>query len=316
MPSPGKSHRTGISLIQLTEMYPDEDSAVKWFESVRWPEGRCCPHCGSIKTSMVLNAKPMPYWCTDCRSYFSVRTGTVFQSSRLPMRKWLFAIYLYVTSLKGVSSMKLHRDIGVSQRTAWFMLHRIREAWTDLGLDELLEGIVEVDETYIGGKRKNMSNKKRKELKETGAGRGTVGKAAVVGAKERKSKKVRAKVIEKTDKETLQKFVTEAIEKGSHVCTDEHQGYKGIPYEHSAVCHSVSEYVNGQAHTNGIESFWALLKRGYHGIYHHMSKKHLQRYINEFAGRAEVRERDTAEQMRNVVSCAVGKHLMYRDLTG
>ena len=168
--APGKSDREGISLLQLSDLFPDEESAVKWFESVYWPDERCCGHCGSVKTREIKNRKPMPYWCQDCKRYFSVRTGTALQSSRLPLRKWAFAVYLYVTNLKGVSSMKLHRDLGVTQKTAWYMLHRLRQSWDASRLDEM-EGPVEIDETYMGGKRKNMSLKKRKRLK----GRGAVG---------------------------------------------------------------------------------------------------------------------------------------------
>ena len=133
--APSKSHRTGISVMELAEMFPDEESAVRWFEETRWPDGRHCPRCGSVKTKDVPNAKPMPYWCRDCYSYFSVRTGTSIQNSRLPLRKWAFATYLFVTSLKGVSSMKLHRDLKVTQKTAWFMLHRLREAWAESGIE-------------------------------------------------------------------------------------------------------------------------------------------------------------------------------------
>ena len=133
--APGKSHREGITLMQLADMFPDEDAARKWFEAIRWPDGRYCGHCGSTETKEVPNAKPMPYWCKSCRSYFSVRTGTTIQNSRLPLRKWAFAVYLYVTNLKGVSSMKLHRDLGITQKTAWFMLHRLRDAWGESGLE-------------------------------------------------------------------------------------------------------------------------------------------------------------------------------------
>ena len=152
--APGRSDRDGISLFELTEMFPDEASAVEWFESQVWPDGRHCGHCGSVETKEVPNAKPMPYWCKDCRSYFSVRTGTAIEKSRLPLRKWVFAIYIVVTSLKSVSSMKLHRDLGITQKTAWFMLHRLREAWT-MELDEPFGGPVEADETFVGGKEKN-----------------------------------------------------------------------------------------------------------------------------------------------------------------
>ena len=151
--SPGESHREGITLIELFEMFPDEDAATAWFETAIWPDGkRHCGKCGSVRTGEVPNAKPMPYWCTDCRSYFSVRTGTLIARSNVPLRKWAIAIYLCLTSLKSVSSMKLHRDIGVKQSTALFMLHRIREAWAEDD-DEPLDGPVEVDKTYFGGKR-------------------------------------------------------------------------------------------------------------------------------------------------------------------
>ena len=173
--APGKAHREGVTLVQLMDMFPDEAAATAWFESVIWRDGeRHCGKCGSVRTREVLNAKPMPYWCSDCRSYFSVRTGTPIARSNVPLRKWAIAIYLCLTSLKSVASMKLSRDIGVSQPTAWFMLHRIREAWAGEN-GEPFDGPVEVDETYFGGKRKNMSKAKRKEL--AGTGRGAVGES-------------------------------------------------------------------------------------------------------------------------------------------
>ena len=153
--------RNGISLIELTEMYPDEESAVKWFEAIQWPDGRHCGHCGSTDTKEVPNAKPMPYWCRDYNSYFSVGTGTIIEKSRLPLRKWAFAVYLYVTNIKGVSSMRLHRELNITQKTTWFMLHRLRESWAESGLEQFI-GPVEVDETYIGGERKNMPKSKRR----------------------------------------------------------------------------------------------------------------------------------------------------------
>ena len=157
--APGKSHREGITIVELMDMFPTEEVATTWFESIIWPDGRHCPKCGSLRTSEASHAK-MPYWCTDCRSYFSVKTGTAMQRSKIPLRKWAIAVYLCLTSLKSISSMKLQRDIGVSQPTAWFMLHRIREAWAGDG-EGPFDGPVEFDETYVGGKRKNMSNAKR-----------------------------------------------------------------------------------------------------------------------------------------------------------
>ena len=168
--APGIAHREGITIVELMDMFPTEEAATEWFESVVWEDGRYCPKCGSVETKEVPKAKPMPYWCKGCRSYFSVRTGTPMARSNVPLRKWATAIYLCLTSLKSVSSMKLKRDIGVSQPTAWFMLHRIREAW-GTNDDEPFDGPVEVDETYMGGKRRNMSNAKRKELAGTGRAR-------------------------------------------------------------------------------------------------------------------------------------------------
>ena len=174
--APGKSHREGVDLFQIMEMFPDEATAEIWFEGILWGEQRCCGHCGSVATSEVPNRKPMPYWCKDCRSYLSVRTGTAIARSKVPMRKWAIAIYLCLTSLKSVSSMKLQRDIRVSQPTAWFMLHRIREAWVHEPKDQF-RGPVEADESYFGGRRRNMAKAKRKELE----GRGAIGKVAVAG---------------------------------------------------------------------------------------------------------------------------------------
>ena len=309
--APGKSHREGLTIVELMDLFPSEEAAVAWFESVIWPNGRHCPKCGSLRTREASHKK-MPYWCTDCRSYFSVKTGTAMQASKVPMRKWAIAIYLCLTSLKSVSSMKLKRDIGVSQPTAWFMMQRIREAWAGDD-DEDFDGPVEIDETYFGGRRRNMSLAKRKEL--AGTGRGAIGKTAVVGAKDRDSNEVRVEVVRQTDGETLQGFVREHVEPGATICTDEAAAYKGMPeFDHEAVNHSVSEYVDGMAHTNGIESFWSMLKRAHKGTFHKISPKHLQRYTSEFAGKHNIRDSGTLVQMRDTVARLVGRNLLYRDL--
>ena len=219
--APGKAHREGISIMELTEMFPDEASAVKWFEETRWPGGeRHCGHCGSVETKEVPNAKPMPYWCKACRSYFSVRTGTSLQSSRLPLRKWVFATYLYVTSLKGISSMKLHRDIKVTQKTAWHMLHRLRDAWDESGLEQFT-GPVEVDETYMGGKMKNMHGKQRHAARQ----KPDYGKTIVAGARDRATGAVRAQTIEAANTENLEAFIGAHAAPSAAVYTDEAAAY-------------------------------------------------------------------------------------------
>ncbi len=313
--SPGKAFREGVSLMELMDLFPDEQAAVRWFEGIYWPEGRCCGHCGSTSTREVPNATPMPYWCSDCKSYFSVRTGSAMERSKIPLRKWAIAIYLALTSLKSVSSMKLHRDLKISQKSAWFMLHRLRQAWAPAAAAPTgsFSGPVEVDETYMGGKRANMSNAKRKELE--GTGRGAVGKVAVVGAKDRATNQVAARVVTDTTKPTLQSFVLAHASPDAIVYSDEAAAYEGLPNPHEAVKHSVSEYVRGMAHTNGVESFWATLKRAHKGTFHKISPKHLDRYVQEFAGKHNVRDQDTIAQMVTLAAGLVGRRLMYRQLT-
>jgi transposase-like protein len=292
-------------------MFYSEDVATRWFEQTLWPEQRCCGHCGSIATSEVPNRKPMPYRCRDCRKYFSVRTGTPIAKTNLPLRKWAVAIYLELTSLKSISSMKLSRDIGVSQPAAWFMLHRIREGWSGLSGNPPFSGPVEVDETYMGGKRRNMSTEKREAL----TGRGPVGKVAVAGIKDRTTNKVQATVIPDTKSETLCRFIMEHADgPDTKIYTDDALTYHVLP-NHETVKHSVGEYVRGKAHTNGVESFWSMLKRAHTGTFHKLSPKHLNRYVQEFAGKHNLREFGTLTQMRRVVLNLVGKRLTYQDLT-
>ncbi len=307
--APGKAYRNGITLMQLADMFPDEEAARKWFEARIWPDGRHCPRCKSTRTCEASHAK-MPYWCTDCRSYFSVKVGTVMQASKLPLRKWAYAIYLHMTNLKGISSMKLHRDIGIGQYTAWHLLQRIRKAFEEND-DNLFGGPVEVDETYVGGREANKHASRKLH-----AGRGPVGKTAIVGVKDRATGKIKAEVVEDTTSETLQNFVLDRAAFGATVYTDDSKAYSGLRYIYDleTVKHSAAEYVRGQAHTNGIESFWATLKRAHKGVYHKMSVKHLHRYVADFAGRQGIRNLDTLEQMGRVVDAMAGKLLPYRTL--
>ena len=303
----GKTHRKGISYIGLTKLFPDDATAEKWFIEQRWPDGVCCPKCGSHNIQERKNRKPQPYRCRSCRKDFSVKTGTLMHSSPLGFQIWAIAIHLLSTNLKGVSSMKLHRDLDITQKSAWHLAHRIRETWKDQQV--LFSGPVEVDETYIGGKESNKHYNKRSKVT------GTVGKTIVIGAKDRATNKVSAKKISSANKETLRKFVNSNTAMGSTIYTDDYPAYNGVRRRHKTVNHSISQYINGQAHTNGIESFWSILKRGYHGTFHHMSEKHLDRYVGEFAGRYNARDLDTINQMELIAKNMEGKQLKYRDLT-
>ena len=305
---PGKAHREGMSLIELMKMFPTEEAATAWFEDVLWAGERCCGKCGSVETRTVPHAKPMPYWCPDCRSYFSVRTGTAIARSNVPLRKWAIAIYLCLTSLKSVSSMKLHRDLGVSQKTAWFMLHRIREAWAEQ-LPGAFAGPVEADETFVGGRAKNMHAAKRKQL----TGRGGTDKTAVAGVKDRATGRVRASVVERVDGPTLTGFVEGHAAPEAIVYTDEATAYTTLANRH-AVKHGVGEWVRDQIHINGMESFWSMLKRAHMGTFHKLSPKHLDRYVQEFAGKHNMRNSGTLAQMRSTVARLVARTLLYRDL--
>ena len=305
MSAPGKAERDGITLPELLRLFPDDAAAAAFFANERWPDGPCCPYCGADRVQSGAQHKTMPYRCRACRKRFSVKTGTVMEASNLGCQTWALAAYLMTTNLKGVSSMKLHRDLGITQKSAWHLAHRLREAWDDEG--EPFTGPVEADETMIGGKERNKHA--HQKLHENWP----AGKTTVAGVKDRATNRVSAAVVPATDGPTLKRFVADRTDWQAIVYTDDHPSYAGLPH-HQTVKHTVGEYVNGQANTQGIESFWAMLKRGYHGTYHQMSGKHLGRYVNEFAGRHNDRSLDTIDQLRAIVRGMVGRRLRYTDL--
>ena len=300
--APGKNFRKGITLMELFRKFPDNETAEQWFESRIWKNGRVCPQCRSPETSISAHAK-MPYRCRSCKQFFSVKKGTVMEQSKISYQHWAIATYLFATNLKGVSSMKIHRDLGITQKSAWFLVHRLRESWKTLAGVDSMTGPVEIDEVYLGGLEKNK-HKEDKHKKE---------KTAVVGIKDRATNKISAQPVSETTMLRLENFIESKTTKEATKYTDENASY-GRLSNHESVRHSVGEYVRGQAHVNGMESFWSLVRRGYDGVYHHISEDHLHRYINEFAGRHNVRSMDTIEMMGQVAENMMGQRLTYQAL--
>jgi transposase-like protein len=309
--------KSTISTFELFKLIPDAEAARLYLEARLWPNGPVCPSC--ITSQRITTRKGGYYRCNQCKLDFTVRTATIFERSHVPLHKWVYAMYLVVTARKGISSMQIAKEIGVTQKTAWFMLGRLREACAGkTGKDNRLSGFIEVDECFVGGLEKNKHAHKK-----LNAGRGSVGKVAVLGLRERGGE-TRAMVIQSTDIRTLHGAVHAHVKPGSMVYTDEAQGYQGLDglwFNHRTVNHGEGEYVKdstkGAIHTNSIESVWAVLKRSIIGTWHQVSPKHLGRYVDEVTfrlndGNVAIH---TLDRLDSFIAAVDGKRLTYERLT-
>lgn len=311
------------SLLQATRYFSNPDVCLEFVAAMRWPDGVTCPHCDGVKVSYLRTRRIWKCMAKDCHKQFSVKTGSVFEDSAIPLDKWLTAVWLVVNCKNGISSYEIMRHLGVTQKSAWFMLHRIRLAlrdgnWSKLGGPE--NGPVEVDECFIGGNPMKMHRSKRlKQLNGIKAGK----KIPVMGMLDRDTRKVRAMLVPNVKREVLQAEILNAIEKGSTVYTDGWTGYDRLKHEeyiHETVNH-MQEYVRGQVHTQGIENFWSLLKRGLKGTYVCVEPFHLDRYLDEQVFRYNNRATkdnplDDADRFMLAVSQIAGKRLTFAELTG
>jgi transposase-like protein len=304
------------------ERFQDAFAAADYLESIRWPDGPVCPHCGmeSDKHYRLKNATRKLWKCRSCRKQFTVTVGTIFEGSHIGLHKWLLAFYLLCSSKKGMSAHQLHRMLGITYKSAWFMAHRIRYAMEQPAFTTLLNGTVEADETYVGGKPRKPNKKQfppldpsKPDLRRTGRG---TDKTPVVALVERGGE-VRSFRMANVTAESLGGAIRRNVAREAHLRTDSYSSYKKVGKEyasHETVDHSY-EYVRGDAHTNTAENFFSLLKRGINGIYHHVSEAHLPRYLAEFDYRYNNRHMTDSERTRRALSMVEGKRLTYRGAT-
>jgi transposase-like protein len=310
---------TPKTLLEAVRYFSDLDACHNYMTNVRWPDGKVtCPDCGSDQVGCIASRRMFQCKNKDCRRQFSVKVGTIMEDSPIGLDKWLAAIWMIVNAKNGISSWEIHRAIGVTQKSAWFLLHRIRLAM-QTGTFQKLKGTTESDETFIGGKAKFMHADKRAERIQ---GRGTVGKTIVQGILERGNgeqiSQVHVNVVPDQKKGTLTGNVRAKVEKGAEVFTDTLRSYEGLSdsYAHAMVDHSAGEYVRGNVHTNSMENFWALVKRCLKGTYVAVAPWHLFRYLDEEAFRFNRRDLDDAGRFARVMAKIAGKRLTYQELSG
>lgn len=301
-----KDLRDFDSLFQLLDYFTTEEICEEHLAVIRWNGAPTCPYCESERVNS-LKGSTARYKCYGCRKQFGVKVGTIFHDSKISLRKWFVAVYLVTAHKKGISSCQLARDLKISQKSAWFVLQRIRETYSPTS--EKFTNTVEIDETYIGGKETNKHSNNKAENPYIGT------KTPVLGILERDGKVFAVPVKNKSAKELLP-IMVDKVETGSTIYTDEWKAYKPLrkDFNHSFVCHKANEYVSGSVHTNGIENFWSLLKRGIDGIYHQVSDKHLGRYVNEFTFRFNNRELSEGSKFDVALANGTNKRLDYKTL--
>jgi transposase-like protein len=296
------------SILDLVKAFPDENTCMAYLAEMRWNGVIVSPFDETSKVYVTARG----YKCKNTGKYFNAKVGTIFEDTKIPLIKWYMALYIFSSHKKGVSSHQLAKDIDVTQKTAWFMLHRLRFAFNTNSFKREFDGVVEIDETYMGGNDKNKHASKKTGKR----GRNNETKVPVLGLKDRKTGTVKATVVPNTKAESLLPIIKSAIEANSIVITDEYASYNqlGETFSHGRVVHGAKQYVNGMFHTNGIENFWSHLKRGVDGIYHWVSKEHLQSYVDEFALRYNTRKFTTSGRFDLVLSNVAGR-LTYKELT-